>query len=589
MAFTMTTGKFIVFLACLHLFAFTFLIATYLNTDDRLLQDSSSSFLSPRTPKLQNKFLNPDLAVKILKKLDTFQPIAGKYYGRSADSLPVFSKPYMGLKNDREYCDKHRENFVRNPAMVFDKMNFVIEHGPKQIIRNISAKSFGNDIMPSLGRHLPQKIKDSRLFDLHPDVNVFYSALPAHRYKQIGKHFACLAQEYNHIPGHHSLNRKDTIAEGAILYQENFKDRPQCFGYNKYFPETWLLYEKESCLDFFGKLNSPEYLKLKESREIVYIKKVAAGSHRGEGVFPLTTEEERILRREYMNGTLCGKQTKPIIVQNYVHNPLLLEGRKFDFRMYMVIASTNPLIVYYHDGFLRVSLFGYDANSTDKKVLLTNLALNNQIYDDVKSGNLLDGKDEEDLKLAQQWSFDRLQAYLLEAGVVKDQNWLDNYLRPELKRAMIHLVRMSARTFLKHSSVWEFYGVDFMLDEDLTLWFIEANTDPALDGYSIPMEKFIAKMLKDHFEIAYNMLRSRMKRVVNLVNSIIESGEAKLGEEGEVEIEDYDQWKKEFDQATMNRLEPEFELSPDNGYSKILDDNLSGTDMYMGLIDAQCL
>ncbi|RZK08030.1 MAG: hypothetical protein EOO43_21465 [Flavobacterium sp.] len=332
-----------------------------------------------------------------------------------------------------------------------------------------------------------------------------------------------------------------------------------------------------------------EMMAIEMKREIVFIKKIAAGSHRGEGVFPLTTEEEKVLRKEYKNGALCGERSNAIIVQNYVHNPLLLEGRKFDFRMYMVIASTNPLIVYYHDGFLRVSLFGYSANSTDKKVLLTNLALNNDIYRDAQSGQLVDGRDEEDLKLAQQWSFERLQNYLLAEGIVKDQNWLDNYLRPELKRAMIHLVRMSAEKFLKHSSVWEFYGVDFMLDQDLTLWFIEANTDPALDGYSIPMEKFIAKMLKDHFEIAYNMLKSRMKRVVMLINNIVEHEKVSIGEEGEVEIENFGAWKKAFDKVSMNGLEPEFELSRDNGYSKILDDNLKGVDIYSGLIDPQCL
>ena len=35
--------------------------------------------------------------------------------------------------------------------------------------------------------------------------------------------------------------------------------------------------------------------------------------------------------------------------------------------MYMLIASVDPLIVYYHDGFLRVSLTVYDKNSNDVK------------------------------------------------------------------------------------------------------------------------------------------------------------------------------------------------------------------------------
>ena len=38
----------------------------------------------------------------------------------------------------------------------------------------------------------------------------------------------------------------------------------------------------------------------------------------------------------------------------------------------MLIASTEPLIVYYHDGFLRVSLEVYDEHSKKKDVHLTN-------------------------------------------------------------------------------------------------------------------------------------------------------------------------------------------------------------------------
>lgn len=38
----------------------------------------------------------------------------------------------------------------------------------------------------------------------------------------------------------------------------------------------------------------------------------------------------------------------------------------------MLISSVNPLKVYYHDGFLRVSLKKYDKYSTNADVHLTN-------------------------------------------------------------------------------------------------------------------------------------------------------------------------------------------------------------------------
>jgi len=57
------------------------------------------------------------------------------------------------------------------------------------------------------------------------------------------------------------------------------------------------------------------------------------------------------------------------------------DGHKFDFRIYMLIASTNPLTLYYHDGFLRVSLLIYNKNSTEKSMHFTNTALSKKIFE----------------------------------------------------------------------------------------------------------------------------------------------------------------------------------------------------------------
>ena len=56
----------------------------------------------------------------------------------------------------------------------------------------------------------------------------------------------------------------------------------------------------------------------------------------------------------------------------YIPNPLLLEGKKFDVRTYMLIACTNPFIVLFHTGYLRLACDEYDADSTDLHRHLTN-------------------------------------------------------------------------------------------------------------------------------------------------------------------------------------------------------------------------
>lgn len=46
------------------------------------------------------------------------------------------------------------------------------------------------------------------------------------------------------------------------------------------------------------------------------------------------------------------------------------------------MASTDPLITFYHDGFLRVSLLKYNKNSKEKSIHLTNTSVSKNIFND---------------------------------------------------------------------------------------------------------------------------------------------------------------------------------------------------------------
>jgi len=597
----MISFKVILFIVlALHLFGLTFLflnwgtnlsIKTVEYTGSRDFLSNNLADLSPEAVEAlikTYKFSNPSLAYKVLSQLDKYVPFK--------DQLPLdqrrgynFSRNYMGLKKDPNYCDKHRKFIVDNPKFIFEQKNFIFEWWKGSLMREKGALAKGIDIQPAIGNHMSKEKRETLKNDLSPGANTFVTIYSMNTWFEIGSHFSCLTQTSNHIPGNNIISRKDLIAVAANSYVEKFQNRPHCINNERYFPKTWLMRREKDCKEFFGIFNSPRYLELKAERRIVFIRKEGAGRHRGEGVFPFNDQEEIALRKKYKNGTLCGKINENNIMQNYVHNPILLHGRKFDFRMYLLVASTNPLIAFYHDGFLRVSLAKYDVYSDDKKVLLTNLALNKKIYDEVKNGTLFQGKDEEDLKVAQQWSLERLQNYLLAAGVINDPNWLDNYLRPEFKKAFIHLIRSASSNYMKHSSVYELYGVDYMLDEDMNLWFIEANAGPAFDGYSKPMEKFIVKMLQDHFDVAHLLMKSRFKRIIQYVNTLIQNGGVQENADGTIVIQGLEQKRAEFSKITTNYFEKEFELSPDNGFSKIIDENYDGVERYQGYISKDCL
>ena len=70
---------------------------------------------------------------------------------------------------------------------------------------------------------------------------------------------------------------------------------------------------------------------------------------------------------------------EPIVVQKYIKNPLLINGYKFDMRIYVVVTSVNPLEAFlYRDGFGRFSTIPFSLDPTDKNnkyIHLTNVSI----------------------------------------------------------------------------------------------------------------------------------------------------------------------------------------------------------------------
>ena len=56
----------------------------------------------------------------------------------------------------------------------------------------------------------------------------------------------------------------------------------------------------------------------------------------------------------------------------YISNPLLLQGRKFDLRVYMLVAWGKQWVVLFRQGYVRLCCQRYEAGSTDLTVHLTN-------------------------------------------------------------------------------------------------------------------------------------------------------------------------------------------------------------------------
>jgi len=535
------------------------------------------------------KFTDPEMAFYILQKLDIFEEYEDPNL-TDEEARTQYTRPYLGLTTDDKYCEKHRAHFVNHPEIIFQEKNFITNYKARAVLRyEVIPRLGGRDLMPYVHSRMNNAIEHELVYDLRNDLNMYFTTTSMCEYRQVGKHFSCLTQESNHIPGHDHLYRKDYVGISLVEYGKLYKDRPQCFNDDKFFPKTWILTEKDQCEEFFSVFNTDEYTKLKAQRGLVYIRKIGADAHQGHGVFPVNEKEEDYIRKKYDNGTLCGEILDNNLIQYAIWNPLLLNQRKFDFRMFMMIASTNPLILYYRDGFLRVSLRDYTPNTDERGAILTNIALSKPIFELAKENGTFNGYTEDDLMNQAFWTMPKLEKFLLDTGVITDPQWLDNYLRPEFKKAYIHLLRMSSSPFAKRSSLYEVYGLDFMLDEDLNLWFIEANAEPLLDGWNDDSKVFFNSILYDSFDIAMGLLRSRTKRIINYVNRLIRDVEVwKMGD-SDVFIEDLATKRTEFRELSKNYFEPEYLPKPGNKYSLIIDENIEGVGKYFGFLSEECM
>lgn len=517
--------------------------------------------------------------------LGAYPNITLEYFNSYPDGRPFYENFNYGLSNDNDYCELTDLYNLAHLENVFKRKTFFTDYDRSGLPRQDVMRKIGYDLSPKISKFMPRKVFNSRSLHLDPRITMFFTKrVDLHIYHEIGKNFLCATQMYNHIPGHGVLKRKDMIVDSVDSYALLYKDKPQCFNKGKFFPFSYRLYIKEECQAFFNEINSAEYKKKLETEPIQYLIKIGYGSHRAMGVFLLDTNQTAYVQRQYNEGELCGENNRSLIAQTYVTNPLLLDfHNKFDFRVYMLVASTNPLIMYYHDGFLRVSLHPYDKFSNDRSTHLTNTHLSKDIFAEVKKLNkTLNNMNEQQLRDYQMWTLERLKDHLLESGKIKDPNWLDNYLRPKFKEAFIHILRMTGHAFWNQSNVFEMFGLDFMLDEDLNLWFIECNSSPQLVGTNAYKTNFLIKMLKDIYEIQYAFYKSRMLRVVKLIKQMELEGLV----EGTI---NYTKWRPEYIEASRNRLEPQFELSSDNSFHLIMDLNKDKSEAYFGNLKDECI
>ena len=190
---------------------------------------------------------------------------------------------------------------------------------------------------------------------------------------------------------------------------------------------------------------------------------------------------------------LLGERRNPEIhwvVQQYLDKPLLIDGLKFDLRLYVLVLCVDPLKIYLFDeGLARFATTPYkslDSHSIhDAYMHLTNYSLNKDSENFVPSQGTeteaADGASKRTLKSVRNW--------LRSQGHDADAVWEDvNKLVVDCMLALQPSIQLNLEAIQKpgddNYKCFQILGFDVMFDDNLKPWLLEVNASPSVSADS---------------------------------------------------------------------------------------------------------
>ncbi|VDO28436.1 unnamed protein product [Haemonchus placei] len=164
-------------------------------------------------------------------------------------------------------------------------------------------------------------------------------------------------------------------------------------------------------------------------------------------------------------------------VQEFISNPLLIDNRKFDIGVYTVITSIHPLRVYVYEGdslirFCAEDYLPFDSNRLDKYVVGDDYTPIWEIPSLKRSFT--------EQKLGWRASLD---AYLLSKGMKPTRIWTQiHHIIAEVFRNQQSRMLAAFKSVPSKASFFELSRFDFIVDEDLNVYLMEANMSPNLSS-----------------------------------------------------------------------------------------------------------
>ncbi|XP_034274042.1 tubulin polyglutamylase TTLL5 isoform X4 [Pantherophis guttatus] len=366
-------------------------------------------------------------------------------------------------------CIMWTGGFRRIPIMVFHAEAILTKDSYIRLIGERYHLSF--KIVRTDSRLVRSILSAHGFREVHPSSNEYNLMWTGSHLKPYVLRTLTDIQKVNHFPRSYELTRKDRL-------YKNINRMQQIYGFKTFhiLPQTFILpAEYQEFCTSYSKDRGPWIVK-------------PVASSRGRGVYLINNPNQISLEEN-------------ILVSRYINNPLLIDDFKFDVRLYVLVTSYDPLVIYlYEEGLARFATVRYDQGSKNIKnqfMHLTNYSVNK------KSGDYVSCDDPEVEDYGNKWSMSAMLRYLKQEG--KDTTALMASVEELIIKTVISAelaIAAACKAFIPHRGVcFELYGFDVLIDSTLKPWLLEVNLSPSL-ACDAPLDlKIKASMLSDMFTL----------------------------------------------------------------------------------------
>jgi len=285
-------------------------------------------------------------------------------------------------------------------------------------------------------------------------------------------------QRVNHFRNHYELTRKDLTIKNLKRLRKVLEKEDKMEEAAKYdfFPATYVVPAEYGLFE----------IDFRRTPNIVWIMK-PIGKAQGKGIFMFTRISQISDWKKDHKWKSDSPQAETYIAQRYIDNPHLIGGKKYDLRIYVLVTSYSPLVVWlYRSGFARFSHSRYSMNTKELEntyVHLTNVSIQ-KTSDKYNAGGC-------------KWGIRNLKLFMMSTHGPAAVNQLFG----DIQNLLLRTVQAVHKVMIQDKHCFELYGFDILIDDRLKAWLLEVNASPSLTAETPADYHIKFNLLEDMFNI----------------------------------------------------------------------------------------